>query len=329
MPHTHLNKYSSPFDNTPNFYQVVETLNPYSHNKQFLLKVLTLIPNVSKLLQKKLLEFKLRSNLSGYYLLRGLPRDPCLKHCAIPKVIQNLKRLKKTYYSEFWLSLVAFLLGEPFSYQQEGDGFLFHNICPELKHNQTLSSKSADLLLDFHTENAFHGFIPDFLLLFCLRQDRHQQAKTFIASIRKIIHRIPRSIKRILFKPWYKTGIDTSFGSPNGEKGNGPIVSVLSGQHNDPQIIFDPDLMLPLNKKALFALNYLKKSLLSVKESILLQPGDLLIIDNRRAVHGRNQFKAYFDNQDRWLQRCYVSKDISRAERLYPTNNRIINHRFF
>ena len=37
--------------------------------------------------------------------------------------------------------------------------------------------------------------------------------------------------------------------------------------------------------------------------------GDLLIVDNRRAVHGRSQFTPRYDGFDRWLQRMSVVRD--------------------
>ncbi len=43
---------------------------------------------------------------------------------------------------------------------------------------------------------------------------------------------------------------------------------------------------------------------------VKLRPGELLIIDNRRAIHARSGFKAYYDGEDRWLQRIYVVRDL-------------------
>jgi alpha-ketoglutarate-dependent taurine dioxygenase len=41
---------------------------------------------------------------------------------------------------------------------------------------------------------------------------------------------------------------------------------------------------------------------------IWLAPGDLLVIDNRRAVHGRPAFRSSFSGRRRWMQRAYVRK---------------------
>ncbi len=42
----------------------------------------------------------------------------------------------------------------------------------------------------------------------------------------------------------------------------------------------------------------------------LIEPGSLLLIDNRRCVHARSDFKAYYDGRDRWLQRMAVVRDL-------------------
>ena len=39
--------------------------------------------------------------------------------------------------------------------------------------------------------------------------------------------------------------------------------------------------------------------------------GDLLIIDNTVAVHGRSPFTPRFDGTDRWLQRTFVVSDLA------------------
>ncbi|HRE02697.1 MAG TPA: TauD/TfdA family dioxygenase, partial [Ilumatobacteraceae bacterium] len=50
---------------------------------------------------------------------------------------------------------------------------------------------------------------------------------------------------------------------------------------------------------------------------VLLEPGDLLIVDNSMVVHGRSPFTPRFDGTDRWLQRAFVVDDLapSAAER--------------
>ncbi len=45
--------------------------------------------------------------------------------------------------------------------------------------------------------------------------------------------------------------------------------------------------------------------------SVALEAGDLLVVDNTVAVHGRTPFTARFDGTDRWLQRSFVVSDLA------------------
>lgn len=124
------------------------------------------------------------------------------------------------------------------------------------------------------------------------------------------VSRLSLRERAVLSEPLFQTGIDYSFGSANGEKGNGPTLRVLYGDPFDPYITVDPDLMVGLTPEASAALKRLHVALNEVKRWARLDAGDLLIIDNRRAVHGRSEFEARYDGLDRWLQRVCVVRDL-------------------
>jgi enduracididine beta-hydroxylase len=48
----------------------------------------------------------------------------------------------------------------------------------------------------------------------------------------------------------------------------------------------------------------------------VLEPGDMLFVDNFRAVHGRRPFSARFDGRDRWLKRINVTRDLRKSRRV-------------
>lgn len=76
------------------------------------------------------------------------------------------------------------------------------------------------------------------------------------------------------------------------------------------------------------AIDYLRKLSQDFYTSFTLQPGDLLIIDNQKAMHSRTKFKARFDGTDRWLQRLLVAKSLSRALHDFGIRDRVIDLRF-
>jgi len=57
------------------------------------------------------------------------------------------------------------------------------------------------------------------------------------------------------------------------------------------------------------ALAALKRSIEDRLQEVLLEPGDLLILDNRHLVHGRREIRSLYDGSDRWLQRILVRDD--------------------
>jgi len=50
---------------------------------------------------------------------------------------------------------------------------------------------------------------------------------------------------------------------------------------------------------------------------VVLDDGDLLVIDNDRAVHGRTAFTPRYDGTDRWLRRALVVTSL-------PTNDVVV-----
>jgi alpha-ketoglutarate-dependent taurine dioxygenase len=91
-------------------------------------------------------------------------------------------------------------------------------------------------------------------------------------------------------------------------------------------MVFDADLMVGLDVEADAALQALAAAVAANHVSVVLTPGDLLVIDNTMAVHGRSPFTPRFDGTDRWLQRTFVVADLapSAGER----RGRVITTRF-
>ena len=302
------------------------TLNPYKDLEKFLRKAALASFALPDEIKDHLLDFKKYGNEEGFLLFKDLPIDPDLMDT--PKEIENVVKQKKTFYSEFWLSAFGGFFGDPFSYIQESKGVLFHDLRPDPKKQKELSAESSSVMLDFHTETAFHPHLPDFLLLFCLRGDRDKKAKTIVSSLRHFAQDIDPRLENILRQPLFKTGIDYAFGSVSGTRGNGPVMPIIYGDSHDPLIIFDPELMLGLTEEANQAITALKKIIDKHQKGVVLEPGNLLIVDNLRALHGRTIFKAYFDGQDRWLQRLYVSRNLTRANMQFSKSERVISHQF-
>lgn len=295
--------------------------DPYEDQDAFLSEAELRFHELPRAVRQSLVHFTRHSNDYGALLVKGLPVDARLpKTPADPR--QRIHTDRKL--GELWLAAFSSVLGSIFAYRQEKQGLLFQNIAPTPHNAEKLSSESSSMLLDFHTETAFHPHMPDYVMLHCLRPDHERVAKTIVSNVRMILPELSLRDRTTLFEPVFRTGVDYSFGSANGTRGNGPVLPVLYGSPYDPQMTVDLDLMVGLTPAAERALVHVQEAVIRTKRWVTLDRGDLLVVDNRRSVHGRSEFTARFDGYDRWLQRACVVRDLARSAEDRETGGRVL-----
>jgi alpha-ketoglutarate-dependent taurine dioxygenase len=91
---------------------------------------------------------------------------------------------------------------------------------------------------------------------------------------------------------------------------------------------FDLDLKEPIGARATEALKRFGEALGRCRRTLVLNPGEMLIVDNRRAVHGREPFTASYDGTDRWLVRILVLPDITAVEERKQRQKHMLTTRF-
>lgn len=206
-------------------------------------------------------------------------------------------------------AIVAAAFGHLVGYCCESGGRLCQTIVP-VKADRTEQKSTGSVCLESHTEQCFNLISrPDFILLACLRGDPN--AATFALSAREVQHQLPPKTVRLLRDTEFFTRIDPSFvagGLP--EQFRGPL-AVLSGPEADPLICYDEDLMTASTAQHRMALAQLSELWRQARQSVVLTPGDLLVLDNSRVVHGRSNFRPRYDGSDRWLARFQVVKSLS------------------
>jgi hypothetical protein len=256
-----------------------------------------------------LIDFADEPDRSGALLLRGMPVGLVPDTPASPRAA-----IAKDLVSETTLLTVARGLGQPVGYLPEHGGDIVQNIVPTRASATRQTSTSSAVTLMFHTEAAFHPHRPRYLLLLCLRGD--PAASTTLSSIREVRHLLTDDHWHALFQPRFRTAVDESY--LEGRVGElGPPAPVLSGDRERPTLVFDADLMHGIDAEAEAALRALAAATAAHHTSVVLERGDLLVVDNHVAVHGRSPFTPRFDGTDRWLQRAFVVADLaaSAAER--------------
>jgi len=231
-------------------------------------------------------------------------------------------------------ALLLMYAGEMIGYEAEGGGQLFQDIVPKPQMSGLQTSSSSSVELEIHTEQAFSDLRPDILALACIRGDPN--AITYILPVQKIIeHCSPEEI-RLLREPMWKIGVDLSFKINGSEfvkgdvRGPIPILSpILRDDYDfhdmdDQQLVFDQDLMRGITDESHRLIKKIVDIYYEHRIGHVLEPGEIILIDNRRAVHGRSPFQPKFDGHDRYLIRSFATLDYAKSEYARENNGRVI-----
>jgi len=131
-----------------------------------------------------------------------------------------------------------------------------------------------------------------------------------LCSVDALAPHLDADVVRVLRRPRFRTGVDLSFGRGDGwMTAPGPVLDRdVDGRWT---LNYDGELTVGLDAGACAALATLGDAITATYTSVVLDAGDLLVVDNRRAVHGRSEFRARFDGTDRWLQRTFVVDELA------------------
>jgi L-asparagine oxygenase len=255
---------------------------------------------------------------NGVMLLRGLPVGQLPTTPATPTT-----PTAKASTSEFLLLTVARCLGQPVGYLPEHNGSIVQNIVPVKEAQDRQISTSSKVTLQYHTETAFHPHRPRYLLLLCLRGD--ENARTTYVSVYDVLDDLHPNTITVLRQARFRTAVDESFMQGRPSRLLDPM-PIISGSDDNVTFVYDADLMIGVDSEAQDALEEVSRMVGRHERHVVLASGDLLVIDNNVAVHGRSPFTPRFDGTDRWLQRTFVVSDLSPSAA--DRNGRIITTNF-
>ncbi len=304
-------------------------IDPYQDLETFL----TFSRSISRLFPSRIVgrlaAFVERGNDCGALIIRNLPQD----HDLPPTPVRPGTRVtESSHLSELWMCCIAVQLGEPFAYLQERNGDIFQEVFPTREHASNLSSQSSAIPLDYHTEMMFHPHCPDHLLLYGLRQDSEKRAQTMFSSVREFLPLLSESDRNSLFCESFTLNFShihspySVWGTRVSEwRGLCPSVAVLYGSPSDPFIRYEPDLMTAKTPAAARALEAIEQVIHETSRTVAIEPGCLLILDNRRCVHARSMFAAKFDGSDRWLRRMHILRTLEPSSPNRLPGSRVID----
>jgi len=210
-------------------------------------------------------------------------------------------------------------LGEVIAYRDEKHGALVQNVVPVPKLASS-QSNGGSVPLELHTENAFHPNRPDYVGLLCLRGAQEDRVGTRVAAVRRALPLLDEVDRTILHEARFITAAPPSFVSADRSEPH----PVLRGCVDDPDICVDFHATSALDAAAARALSQLREALTEVECELVLQPGDMVFVDNRLVVHGRIAFWPRYDGTDRWLHRIFVHLDNRRSRPRRADNGAVL-----
>ncbi|WP_194891999.1 guanitoxin biosynthesis L-enduracididine beta-hydroxylase GntD [Catenulispora pinisilvae] len=239
-----------------------------------------------------------------------------------------------TLPTEIYFVLCAALLGDVVGWSTQQDGRIMHDILPIKGHeNEQLGSGSKELLT-WHTEEAFHPLRADYLGLACLRNP--DSVATTFASVDDLD--LSEDLRDLLGKKRYPIRPDRSHLPQNrGETqhlsareealltrsyewitnldSHPEHVSILFGDPAAPYLRIDPYFMEEAyaDTESAAAMTGIVDAVDRAIREHILEPGEVLFLDNYKIVHGRVPFTARFDGTDRWLKRLSVARDLRKS----------------
>ncbi|MEZ6088044.1 MAG: guanitoxin biosynthesis L-enduracididine beta-hydroxylase GntD [Pirellulaceae bacterium] len=275
-------------------------------------------------LRARLNRFRLEEPSSGILIVSGFPIDN-LAIGPTPSSLEDCGLSTTTRREEAFLVLVMSLLGDTICWSTQQSGRMIHDVFPIKQHQDMQLGTGCKELLTWHTEDAFHDVRSDYVGMLCLRNP--QRVATTIASMSEIT--LDEELKTQLFREEYCilpdeshrgiTDLTTQADAPTRNTiqqmlSHPQKVAVLFGDREKPFIRIDPYFMpLPESPALRNAYQRLVVEIDNRIKDVVLQPGDLCIMDNFQVVHGRRPFQANFDGSDRWLKRVLVARDLRKS----------------
>ncbi|HEX8762142.1 MAG TPA: TauD/TfdA family dioxygenase [Candidatus Saccharimonadales bacterium] len=217
---------------------------------------------------------------------------------------------------EFTLLSVAARIGLPYGYASQRNGEIIQNLTPKPEDAFKQLGTGSQTVLNWHTEDAHTEQNCDVISLLCLRGA--DDAATLLSQIRP--DELHPAVRDALERDDYVVRSDGSYNSASQIKT--PVIRSTERSH---VTRYDPLYTECLNPSAQSALNELTRHIDKNAVSIVLQKGDLLLIDNHTNVHARSAFTPKYNGKDRWLQRAGILSKQVDPDLLSPQDKLVIN----
>jgi Fe(II)/alpha-ketoglutarate-dependent arginine beta-hydroxylase len=222
--------------------------------------------------------------------------------------------------SSLVLLLIAEALGASFGWSTQQAGRLVHDVVPTIGDECVQIGSNSAEALTLHSEDAFHPFRAEWIALLCLRNPC--RVATLVSAIDSV--ELTDDEWAALREPAFPLLADlahhpsrapdaqatNSLETPAAESTFLPTLA-WDERRGVESLRFDPYYTGPARtRRHAAALDALTSQFEQNRIEVGLEPGDLLVLDNHRTVHGRAAFAAAYQEDERWLKRVCVTGDL-------------------
>lgn len=250
-------------------------------------------------------------------VIRGLPVDD-ERVGPTPEHWSSHCDPARTMREDFYFLLLGSMIGEVFGWATLQNGALLHNVLPNRAEENDQSGAGSRAPLLWHIEDAFHPYRCDYLGLMALRNP--DGIGTSLGSVRNL--KVTQSEREVLWDRRFHIRPDKvhmkglEVGARGAEFEHSPKpVSILFGDAEEPYLRINPPFMsaLPGDEVAEQVLGDVISRIDESMGEVILNPGDVVFIDNYLAVHGRGSFIPRYDGTDRWMRKALFTRDLRKS----------------
>ena len=225
---------------------------------------------------------------------------------------------------------IATCVGVPYGCDHTRGGRIMHDVFP-VAGAQDNTAYSHQGGFHFHVDGAMDPpNAPDYFLLQCLRN--REKVATFASTVEP--GDFAPKVWKLLQNPAYTVQFRADHRPSDNDLREVPVVEtdakgglVRLTYYDDPGRLH-PDVRLPkeLQTQHRGALQDLKAALERDAVDITLNPGDILVVDNARTVHGRRSAVSPIGDMAmrRWLVRLWVATDPQKVARVREAPRRVL-----
>jgi len=242
-----------------------------------------------------------------------------------PGASQNPEEYPDTFlrYINEYSELIAYEEESHFRYDYLGNTLNEGITIVTPQQMQTTASDGSTIRVVLHQDMSIKLNPPRYVTLMGVQGHPTQEVYTILADTKVLYDRLSEEIRTCLQEPVFLQKAPDSYSDDQKksfDEYRRPLLVMVDGYPMFKLRSTDSDELVPMSPYAKYCYDTLLVARDYVEEQlatrIMLNPGDILIIDNWRMLHSRDSFPAFFDrkgkNINRMIFRGYgVKKDSS------------------